>query len=782
MRAAFTVGGRTALLGTAPAFLVVAVHGPTAWLVAVAGLWLLFVAPTLLWFGLATRVVSTRDGAALLAVGLTVVTDMLVGLLVNTFLPLLGLMRPLDRIPLAVAFSLAVLLIAVWAPAPAPREGGDSPSGSQPRARLVERYPGLIPVATLGVPAIVLAVAGAIRLNNGFGGGVSLAALIVIAALMLLLMLRQQVMPVAVVESGIFLASAALLLVVSLRGWYITGHDIQSEFKVFTAALDAGRWLADSSLTAYNACLSITILPVSVVQLTGIPGIYVFKAVLPLLFALTPVLVYRSVRNVGPPVIALLSAVYFVLFPTFYTDMPYLGRQEVAFVLLGCVIVVITDPGRRKLALRRGAVLVLMTGIVLSHYSTTYVMVGTFALAYVVDQLWRLADGYRRKRALRRLHGDGRPSARGFITWWTVVIGAAMAALWAGPATHSGDQVRATVSRTIFDILHPEQSHSASDTAYSLFGSSTLSQAAALSQYRAETLALTSGERSSGALLPLGVVDAFPTVVVEQPKLPLTPVGRALRRVGVNVAAINDAVRQLAARLLQVLLVVGLAVTIWARRSRPIPPNRTLVTLAIGSVIVIAVLTVLPELSVDYGVLRAFQQGLFFFSPFIAVGSLWLLRWTWRRGLPMSYALALALLLDLTGVVPTLTGGYPSQLQLANAGQYYDLYYTQAPEIAAAKWMQAQLDKQGLPAASRLQMDAFTFLRLQTEINAPAVRDIYPTLIGRDTYVLLGTSTVVLDRSAIDYRGNLVTYRYPPGLLDTAKDKVYSSEGAEVFR
>lgn len=787
MKAASTAGGRAALLGTAPAFLAVVLHGSPTGLVAVAGLWLLFVAPTLLWFGLATRVVSTRDGAALLALGLTVVSDMLVGLLVNTFLPLLGVGRPLERIPLAIAFSLALLLIAVSAPAPVPRQNRESPGGSQPRESAADRrrHPGLIPVAILGVLAIVLAVAGAIRLNNGLGGGVSLAALVVIAAVVLLLMVRHQVMPDAVVESGIFLASAALLLVVSLRGWFITGHDIQSEYKIFTAALDAGRWLANSAATAYNACLSINILPVSVVRLTGIPGIYVFKAVLPVLFAVTPVLVYRSVRNVAAPIIALLSAIYFMLFPTFYTDMPYLARQEVALVLLGCMVVVITDPGRpvaRSLVLRRAAVLVLMTGIVLSHYSTTYVMVATFALAYAVDQLWRVADRYRRKRAQRRLQDESRPSGRGFITWWTVAIGAAMAALWAGPATHSGDQVRATVSSTIFQFLHPEHSQSASDTSYSLFGGSALSMAEALSRYRAETLAQTSGERASGGLLPLGTVDRFPTVAVEQPKLPLTPVGRALGHIGVNVAAVNNGVRLLAARLLQVLLLIGLAVTIWARRSRPIPLNRTLVTLAFGSVIVIGVLTVLPQLSVDYGVLRAFQQGLFFCSPFIVAASLWLLGWTWRRGVPMSCALALVLLLDLTGVVPTLTGGYPAQLQLANAGQYYDLYYTHAPEIAAAKWVQAQLAEQQLPAQSRLQTDGFTFSRQQTNIHAPSVRDIYPTLIGKDTYVLVGTSTVRLDRVTVDYRGNLVTYLYPSELLDITKNKVYSNEGAEVFR
>lgn len=785
MKAALTAGGRTALSGTALSCMALVLPGQPSALIAIAGLWLLLIAPAVLWFGPATRVVCTLDGAALLAVGLTVCSDILVALLVNTILPPFGVARPLDRIPLAVAFTLATLLISVLAPAPA--QTSESPIGTQGlRAGAEPRRGGAIAVAALGVLAILLSVAGAIRLNNGLGGGVSLTALVAIAALMLLLMVRHRELSAAVLELGIFLASAAVLLLVSLRGWYITGHDIQIEYAVFSVALAAGHWTAASATNAYNACLSITILPVSVARLTGISGLYVFKVVLPLLFALTPVLVYRTVRNVGPPLIALLSAVYFVLFPTFYTDMTYLGRQEVAFVLLGCVTVVITDSGRalaRPLALRRGMVLALMAGIVLSHYSTTYVMVGTFALACAGDQLWRLAERRHRRRARGEYAAASRDPARGFITWWMVAVGTGLAALWAGPLTHSGDQVRTTVSGTLFDIFHPEHSQSASsDTSYSLIGRTVLTPDEALTRYRAQTLVQSAAQRSSGQLLPLGIVDRYPTVVVDEPNLPLTAAGRAVQRVGVNVTAVNDAVRRIAARALQVLLLVGLAVTVWARKSRVIPPNRDLLTLAFGSVIVIGVLTVLPELSVDYGVLRAFQQGLFFFAPFIAAGSLWLVHWTWRHGVPVAYALALSFFLDLTGVVPTLFGGYPAQLQLANAGQYYDIYYTHPAEVSAAEWVQARIDGQQQSSKFLLQTDGFTFSRLQTLINAASVPDIYPTLIARDTYVLLGTSTVLTDRVTVNFSGVLVTYRYPVRLLYDTKDAVYTSEGAEVFQ
>ena len=64
----------------------------------------------------------------------------------------------------------------------------------------------------------------------------------------------------------------------------------------------------------------------------------------------------------------------------------------------------------------------------------------------------------------------------------------------------------------------------------------------ALTQYRAQTLVQSAAQRASGQLLPLDVVDRYPTVVVDEPNLPLTAAGRAVQSVGVNVTAVNDAV------------------------------------------------------------------------------------------------------------------------------------------------------------------------------------------------------------------------------------------------
>jgi uncharacterized membrane protein len=638
--------------------------------------------------------------------------------------------------------------------------------------------PGLVAVSASGAVTLALSVAGAVRLNNQLGSTVSVAALVSDAALLALLVVRRRRYSTAVLELGLFCAAAALLLLTSLRGWYITGHDIQREYEVFQLTATADHWDIAAFRDPYNACLSIALLPTSLTRLAGIPSTYVFKVLLPLFFALAPMLVYRSVRNVAPQLVALLSAVYFMAFPTFFTDMTFLGRQEIAFVLLGCTMVVMTDTAR-PLRSRQVMVTVLLAGIVLSHYSTTYVVVAVLGLAFCSDLGWRL---FRRGSRSRPVRSRTRPVARCFVTWWMLAATAAVAVLWTGPATHTTGQLQSTLSKTAQDLLGGQSASGSSDTSYSLFGGTAVSPAQRLSEYRADTVSQTGTERAVGAYASLNVVDAYATPVVQQQDLPLTPIGRTLQQRGVDVTAANGFFRQSAARLLQLLLLLGVATTVLGGR-RAFRPTRDQVTLTVGMLVVIGLLTVLPQLSVDYGVLRAFQQGLFVFAPFVVAGSMWIFRWAGRLAAPIACALALVLFLDLAGAVPQVLGGYPAQLNLDNSGQYYDIYYVHPQERTAIAWLDSRTSTEELANVhSEVQTDRFTFGRLQTLIRGRAQDDIYPTLVGAHSYVFLGTTTVQKGEATTFYQGDLVTYRYPVAFLDATKDELYSSEGAEIYR
>jgi hypothetical protein len=755
------------LISVALACLVEMLPGVPAVPLTLAGLWLLLGAPIAVWRGVASRVVSTRDGNLMLAVGLAVITDIVVALAVNTVLPWFGAAHPLTRVSLAGATAMIVIAIGAFVP--------EEERKKSPRPRGLP--PGTLPVAGLGTVALVLSVAGPVRLNNGLSGAVSTLALVVIAALVVLLVVRRRRYPVPVIEGGLFVSALALLMLNSLRGWYITGHDIQREYEFFRLTLGGSLWDIAKYPDAYNACLSITLLPVSVVRLTAIPDIYVFKVVLPALFALTPVLVHRSVRNAAPQSVALLSALYFMVFPTFFTDMTFLGRQEVAFVLLGCAMVVLTD-SKRPLRHRRPAFCVLLVGIVLSHYSTTYVLVAVLGIASAVDLGWRLASRRKRRRSRRRVRQERRP--RSFLVWWIVVVPAALSMVWTGPVTHTNGQLRTTLTGAAQEIVHLGHAQSgSSDTSYSLLGGTATSPAQRLKAYRDQSVGMTAAGRAAGDYLPLKMADAYPVTLVPQQNLALTTAGQVLQAVGVNVAGLNGLVRQSAAQALQVLLLLGLVVAVRARR-RIFRPLRDHITLTIGAIGLIGALTVVPQLSVDYGVLRAFQQGLFFFAPFVAAGTLWTARWFGRWAVPVTCAVMAGLFLDLTGVVPKVLGGYPAQLQLSNSGQYYDIYYPTTQERLAAYWLELHIS--GQKPEPLVQTDYFTFNRLQTLISGPGLGNIFPTYLRTHSYVLLGTTTARTDEVTVSYQGDLITYRYPTALLDNTKDEIYSSEGAKIYR
>jgi uncharacterized membrane protein len=737
-------------------------------LVAVAGLWLLFVAPMTIWRRLAGTVFHAREVCWLLATGLTVLTAIVAALLLNTVLLLLGVQAPLTRAGLAIASTCAVLALA----AVDRRLTGPS----APLAfRALDVPPGLSTVLALGGACVLAAVAGTVRLNNGLGSAGSIVAVLLVAVLLVLLLVRRRLYDEGVVALGLYCAAVAILLLTSLRGWYITGHDIQREFRVFELSAALGRWDIAAYRDEYNACLSITLFPTSLNRLTGISGLYVFKLVLPLLFALTPVLVYRAAREFAPKLIAVLAAIYFLAFPTFFTDMPFLGRQGVAFLLLGCAALVLAvDEGH--VAVRRAAFTVLLAGVVLSHYSTTYIVVAVLVTTKLAGHTVALIGPLRRRLQERTASGV-------FVTWWMVAAVVLVAFLWTGPATHTSAQLRRTVTAAVGDLVHPDHSRFASsDVAYRLFAPRRVTPEERLRSYDAEAVQLTERGRERGDYPPLDVVRTSAPTVAPPYELPLTGPGRAVAGAGVDVPVVNRAVRQVCAGLLQVLLLLGILRTVIGRRWAFRPPQDVLL-LAVGSTALIGVQTVLPHLSADYGVLRSFQQGLLFFAPFIAVGSLWALSWAGRFRAPAAGALAIVFFLELIGVIPKALGGYPPQLHLDNAGQYYDIYYIHPEERAAIRWLveRTGADTRGA-VQSEVQTDRYTFGRVQAILQRPSTDDIYPLLVRNDSYVFLGYTTVQEGEASALYQGDVITYRYPFGFLDATKDKIYSSTGASVYR
>lgn len=720
--------------------------------------------------------------AFLVAVGLVMAGAILLALLINTVLPPLGFAHPLARAPVTITYAVATALLLLWrASVPLVRaQELRAVAGGLLRMRFE-------PATTVAVLSVVFAVAGAIRLNNQSSSWLPAAGhTLVVVSLAILLVRRERRGRDAVV---LYLAAVSLLLSMSLRGWYIIGHDIKIEYLAYTLTAHGDHWVMAELPSAYNACLSINIWPTVLANLTGLPGMWVFKVVFQLIFAITPIIVYCTTRGVVRRRTAVVAAVFFMAFPTFFNDMPYLNRQETAFVFLGLALMV-AYAGGGGVWRRRLLCIVLGVGVVVSHYSTTYVLLMGLGIAMVLAGLGR----WRTRRRLRRGADPATVTAWQPLTLASPVILAIVAGatvLWVGPATQSGGHLAETVRVTAKQLLTGNSDAASSDLGYGLLARKSVSPQQRLQQYVDGVVRARDREKGQPWVIDPPTRETLHPKSLDIPKLPLTVTGRALERAGVDANSLNSMTRLVCAGAIQVWLLLGLVVAL-VRWRRNAGPGTEMLALMIGSMGGVGLLVLVPSLTADYGVLRAFEQAMLAAAPAVAIGATYMfgvltrpLRgMRWRLAEDLAGIAGLVVLLVLSGVVVSLTGGYPGVLSVANSGQYYDLYWRDEPQVRAGEWIgpaaQAEGHREGRGIAVAGD-DAVSLLQLTG--GRVAVRSgFYPLELKQGEWVYLSGPNVTKSQASVFYTGDLLSYRYPVEELRRRMDVVYSAPGAEVLR
>lgn len=591
----------------------------------------------------------------------------------------------------------------------------------------------------------LVAAGGALRLNNDASNSFTLVLFAVIAVLFVVLMLRARTMQ-RYYPMALFLFAFSLLLSVSLRGWDITGHDIQREFNVFQLTMQYGMWDIAAFRDPYNACLSITLLPAMLAHMTGIPDAYIFKVVFQFIAAFAVIPAYFFVRRLHGPRDALLAGFIFLLFPTFLNDMAMLNRQEIAFLFFGLImlLMLLTVSYRRMQILT----VLLLIGLTLSHYSSSYIMIGLMLAAWCVNFL--------AARLTRPKFASENINAFPIMTLPIIVFAGIFVFTWNDQITQTTRGLNATISKT-FSGLSDDSKQQASDVGYSLFGGEQLSPQEILNEH-------TKDETG----------DEVKLTVVDQPTLPATSLGNLLGG-SETLETIHGFIRGSIAKLLQVLIIIGCVILWWRiKQHRHGKYDLYVLSLCAGSTLLLAALTVLPQLSVDYGVLRLFQQLLFILALPIIAALVWLGSFLTKRisTIYASSAVFLALIfLHTSGFIPQVTGGYAPQLSLNNSGFYYDAYYVTADERRSAAWLSMQADEKKYPGSSAA-VDAYGLLRLPDNQNV-AITSPYTPSTRAYTYHYKHPKSFI-----INVNSNL--YYYTIERSNAREDILYAGETSHV--
>jgi uncharacterized membrane protein len=691
---------------------------------------------------------SSPAAAAVVTVAISVTILMVVALLMNQVGWWVGIDRPLSRgwLLLAVDVAMALLLLGGLR--------GPGPRLSPPNWGQI----GFV-AACLLVPA--LALAGAARLTNTGSPALAIVGCLAAGAALLTGFAGARRFGDGRLSLLLAAATAGLVLSFSTRGHYLFGYDVQQEFGTFSHVHAAGIWhpaprgAADA---AYQAMASITVLPQLFVEVCGLTALDVFRVLLPLMVVLVPVAVFSLVRRFGPPRVAFGVAVVLALMPQLVSQLPAVTRQAVALLIFGALLLALFDPGGGGRRVRMVVAVALATGLVLSHYTTTYLALVMLAVTWVVARLVRLV-------------AHGRPPGppvvsfvlvawlAGFCVFWNVLVtdsvsnvhqfavgtagagvrilpansaDASLVERWVNapvPAVVGGPEYSDLVARE-YQVRHPWMEHYDAD----------LVASAPLQTDRVQ--GLEGPAPMLGHLLDLAVVAVNQTLVV----------------------AI-------------VLAVVGL---LWSvRRSRD---ARLEVALAAGGDVVVRAPGRISGTAIQsYNAERLYLQSFMVFS--VALALLITVRvGTRRRSFSLRVA-ALAgagvvLFLSTTQVAVSVLGGDPSP-NVAERGEAAERYVYTDTDIEVARW----LDRSA-PAGALVFVDRYAVLPMwnSTSRDSGIFTTLAPSAVDPKGYVMFTHTNVIHGRARGLVGRSMGIFRAPIPFYDENKNLIYSTASTRVYR
>lgn len=345
-----------------------------------------------------------------LIIGLSISFIMFTGLLLNSLYPVL--LKPLSLAPMLSSFNVLLIimaLVAYWRN----RENFVLKDFFNLNINLDGKL-----TSMLIFPVIFpfMAILGTYLMNTSENNIILLLMLFLIPIYVVLIAVLKDRIHSATYSVSIFTISLSFLLMYGLTSNFIIGRDVHNEFYCFQLALKNFHWNIYDYYNPYNACLSITILPVIYKVITGITDQYVFKLIPGIIGAFIPLIVYTVAKNYLNKQYAFYASLLFV-FQLFFMNLLGAVRQEIAvlFFFLALMVIFTLDINKK---FGKVLLLIFLFSIVASHYTTSYVTFIIIAIILLVPFLTSLT----RKRKIVFTNFDLILISLAFIGLWYILF------------------------------------------------------------------------------------------------------------------------------------------------------------------------------------------------------------------------------------------------------------------------------------------------------------------------------------------------------------------------
>lgn len=677
----------------------------------------------------------------ILSVGLSISFLMFAGLLINWIHPAIGYIRPLSTNSLLISFSVIIVILTIVAYL---RNRNTS------FANLSDFKLNTAEKAFFFLPALfpLLSILGMHIMNITDNNTMLMVLLFLIPAYVIFIAAKHKQVPDSVYPPIILLTSISLVLLLGLRSSYIIGADAHVEYYLFRQTLYNGLWqiLIYSPL---DACLSISILPTIYQLFLNTDSQYLYKILYPILFSLSPLIVYIISRKYIGNRYAFLASFLFMS-QLMFLWATFNPRTSLAILFFALVIMTLLSDRLRELN-KKLLFIIFAFSCIVSHYSTAYIFFFILLFSWLGMQIIPRIISFQRRPALS-LNSDNplnptsqatvitlekhQPLLRNLPTFGIVMLFFAFIFFW-----------YSQVTGVAFD-------------AGVIFVSESL-------QSLHEFFLMEAKERGVVAAFGYGLwYKEFP---------------RQIHFVfyWLMIAFIAIGVLTTSVRYYHIFAFSGRN-----RRStsefllQKIDPLFLILALVCSAMFAVAI--AMPFVFVGYGMCRAFTQMMIVLSPFFVIGGIEVARYLRVKRV---YLVILIVLIPFfmcqTGTMHQIFG-YPQSMVLNSEGKGFDMYYVHEEDGYAARWLETKANEE-----ERIYTDYFGHIPLisQGMIWQSAIYD--PSFIEDkkaigDGYIFLRCVNVIggkLMCRNLEWH-NLTEYKH----LFIGRNKIYDNGGSEVWR
>ena len=703
------------------------------------------------------------------SVGLSITFLMFAGLFINSTLPLVGIDKPLSLVSLLVSFDIFLLIFTFIA------YKRNSDLYYKPKLPKLDTLNRIFFITPLIFP--VLSILGAIILNNNGPNILTMIMLGGIAIYVFLIAFLRNKLNEHVFPWAIFMMSISLLLMYSLRSWHISGSDINQEYRMFQLTKENFHWsMLNSPGNAYNACLSITILPTIFYSFLNINSEYIFKLVFQIVFSFVPVTVFLFLRRYTKGIIAFLASFFFISQWQFMQQMPVLARQEIALLFFTLSLLILFNKNI-SLIFRITLFLIFGFSMIVSHYSTTYIALALFVSTYFIGLIFRKTEN---KKPFLKIYeklnlkekGKKLDERKYYLKVIMVFFLIVFSFLWYVQVTKISDGLFAVTYNTIKNMGKIfTQEMKSEGVRMALFGGVEIYTIKDVQDYAYNT---SLDYHTNKPYINYYSSEKYKEYKPEPIYPKYLPITNQIAQKTIYYS------HEIAKKSIKVFIIVGafyLLFTQFKKRKMDIE----YMLMIFGCVFLVGVMLFVPYISIAYNFERLYQQALVFLSLPVVLGGLVLFRFFKKENIKIILMTIIFIwyFLPYSGFTSQLFGGEP-QMTLNNFGEHHDRFYTHESEVKSLEWLSKYYNQK-----NEIYLDRYATLKAHSFFKTNEknfLEDILPSTIDKNAYVYSSYVNTIYKRTFIYYGLKDMSYNFPTEFLNQNKNLIYNNGISEVFK